>query len=100
MFMTAWVVQMILKDRPVEEGTQGKDGRGGTSVEGERLVNALTFGSLGSGTNKVYQRMWNTWKEARAGAGSGPWLRESDGVESAPQKSGRTTRGSCTRIFV
>ncbi|CAB1105380.1 unnamed protein product [Ectocarpus sp. CCAP 1310/34] len=64
-------------------GTQGKDGRGGTSAEGERLVNALTFGSLGSGTNKVYQRMWNTWKEARAGAGSGPWLRESDGVESA-----------------
>ncbi|CAB1103158.1 unnamed protein product [Ectocarpus sp. CCAP 1310/34] len=102
MFMTAWVVQMILKDRPVEEGqsvlmrgdnvsavswtqqvwgvarqarslimrlmgTQGKDGRGGTSAEGERLVIALTFGSLGSGTNKVYQRMWNTWKEARAG---------------------------------
>jgi len=27
--------------------------------------------------------MWNTWKEARAGAGSSPWLRESDGVESA-----------------
>lgn len=27
--------------------------------------------------------MWNTWKEARAGAGSGPWLSESDGVESA-----------------
>ncbi|CAB1103272.1 unnamed protein product [Ectocarpus sp. CCAP 1310/34] len=81
-------------------GTQAKDGRGGTSVEGERLVNALTFGSLGSATNKVYQRMWNTWKEARAGAGSGPWLRECDGVESALQKSGRTTRGSCTRIFV
>ncbi|CAB1109245.1 unnamed protein product [Ectocarpus sp. CCAP 1310/34] len=44
--------------------------------------------------------MWNTWKEARAGAGLGPWLRECDGVESALQKSGRTTRGSCTRIFV
>ena len=52
-------------------------------MEVARLIETLALGSVSESTKKEYLGKWKTWAKERARSNLGPWLLESDGVDSA-----------------